>query len=923
MKFMRYEDPRFPNKLVEPRPILEQPTETISAEKRAKILHFLAENLPQTEERIKEPMNPNCEVCVVLPAYSERKYILRPIASLAKQRGVNFDQFELIFVVNNPPSVPERDPLGMEYDYTRRVELYNEGIGDNQETLKLIRYIRGENVDVALTEEEKEIIAEVKKSGLRIFAIDKASEGKALPPEDANVGGARNRGVAEAVARFYEYVHRNGIIAQSDAEIKFPESYVKDLITIFRGKPDLIGVTGYVGAEDSPEDSALFRKLFVIGEVRNRYIDLTGRLVVDEETKEIVPMEPVSFDGSNMASRAFEAAMVGGVPKIPGGEDPAFGSRLAEIGKTEMVSAPETLTIKRFSARTTTGRGQHHIEVAEAIREGNEVLVTDPEEIIVLEKIRKDFLEAVETGNATPEYLRNILQIHGQQLFKDEQLLLLSRRIENLKGMGIKDISAAIGKDKDLVELLKDFRIRVNEIIPQLPLGKGITKLIGVFSTNALLKRKYESIREQIIEEESSLAYRKREILESLLEAIFKKKQTGLDNSVIMDVVRSLKENLVISDEEIKSLEKRGDILSAILEAVMKSEEPRDAIEVLIPTLDFISTPMENPLQLQMIELDAMQDAIQEVEFESNLERRSLENVIKNDFGIEITKPEKVSKGYSSLVYRAHLGDKVIFIRINKDPRVFGVELLGYKAFKEQGIPVPEVISCLENPPSIGRSTMIMSSAEGIEMREADISPEQSASIYQNLGELLRKIHNIKLKGFGTPRVNNEELEGEFASWKDYWGSKEAHNQIGINFLLRRKLITPDEAKKIEKVYNEIASLDFGQASLLHRDMQYAHLFIKEGKISDIIDLGSLIAGDPRYDIAMSLLFQNSEEQESFKKGYGELANDPVVIKYLLIIIVEKILFRSTTHKKDDQLFLDKLGDTLTNKIHDVLAVIR
>ena len=73
-----------------------------------KVTRYIDKELPDSEERIKVRMNPNCEVSVVIPAYGERDYILEPLASLANQKGVYPHQYEIIVVVNNPGSKPKR-----------------------------------------------------------------------------------------------------------------------------------------------------------------------------------------------------------------------------------------------------------------------------------------------------------------------------------------------------------------------------------------------------------------------------------------------------------------------------------------------------------------------------------------------------------------------------------------------------------------------------------------------------------------------------------------------------------------------------------------------------------------------------------------------------------------------------------------------
>lgn len=355
------------------------PSERESTKKsqERKIAEFLAENLPPTEQRIQEPMNPNCEVCIVLPAYNERKYILRPLASLATQRGVNPDQYEVIVVINNPPTAPIRDESETEGVYQKKTESYQAAVADNQETLSLIRHITDEHFPAALMEEEDVIVKNIRQSGLRLFVVDKASEGKTLPQDEANVGGARNRGVAEAIERFHNQINRNGIIAQSDAEVRFPSSYLTDLMSAFRKNPEIVGMVGNVTPEDIDEHQVLFKSLALYKDADDVYQQLVN---FAEHGRLYDPGDPAgNFHGSNMASKAFETALVGGVPKVSGAEDTLFGIRLSKIGKTRKIKSLETIPIRRFSARATTGEGQGLLRAASNTNDAGDFLVENPE----------------------------------------------------------------------------------------------------------------------------------------------------------------------------------------------------------------------------------------------------------------------------------------------------------------------------------------------------------------------------------------------------------------------------------------------------------------------------------------------------------------------------------------------------------------
>ncbi|MCX6779032.1 MAG: hypothetical protein NTU97_02265, partial [Candidatus Magasanikbacteria bacterium] len=147
-----------------------------------------------------------------------------------------------------------------------------------------------------------------------------------------NVGKARNRGVAESSVRFQE-LGRNGILIQTDADTWFEdEQFLSKVKTMLGSDPEVIGVAGGLNLEWDPEtkdpkERAVLRKK-------------VDRLLLRETTKRLVEFFSApnkygrtSFMGADMISRSFESAVIGGVPKIKGGEDGAFGSRLESYGR--------------------------------------------------------------------------------------------------------------------------------------------------------------------------------------------------------------------------------------------------------------------------------------------------------------------------------------------------------------------------------------------------------------------------------------------------------------------------------------------------------------------------------------------------------------------------------------------------------------
>jgi fructosamine-3-kinase len=272
---------------------------------------------------------------------------------------------------------------------------------------------------------------------------------------------------------------------------------------------------------------------------------------------------------------------------------------------------------------------------------------------------------------------------------------------------------------------------------------------------------------------------------------------------------------------------------------------------------------------------------------------------IQKDFGLEISNVEKIEQGYSSQVYKVLLDDKTVFIKINENPQIFPVEVLGYDILKELGIPVPSVIAFQDHPPTLGYSTIILSGAEGVPLSTANLTQAEESLIYVEIGSILKKIHSIKLEGFGRLIAEGRGLRGKQNSWNEFWMQLEKRYQDDMVTIKEQGFLTEQELEVLDEALNKVSSLHIKQGSLLHRDVHRGHIFVTGDKVTGLIDLGALECGDPRYDIAMSMVFQTPSQQEHFKKGYGALAEDPLVTKYLLCIAAMKIAFRFRQEKRE------------------------
>lgn len=463
---------------------------------------FLLENLPETEERISEPMDPACEVSVVIPVCGERDYILRALQSLAEQEGVTTKQYEVILVINNSSEEPSRELNETEEEHLLRLEQYAKALKENQDVIKLVRYIEGQPVEFSLNEDEQATVDAIRKRGLKLHVIDKATREKALPPTEANVGGARNRGLVEAVERFYKQRGRNGIIAHSDADVRFDENYIKNLIEVFRRDPALVAVAGELVFERIEDESSLFdSEVSFYEELRSMYEHIA---VVSMDRKENQSTytewsppgdrkEKIWFSGGNMASRAFEAAAAGGIPSLNTAEDTKFGFNLAQIGKTADAKEVLVFPADRFSVRAA-GHGMQKMKAAKEIKSG--VPVESPEVMVFWRDAKKKFYLALKEQKVSVDTLGDIFTFHGRLLLEPEELREIETRLAGVTEIG--DLEA----DPAFREMSEKLKSRVEAISPRKPLKEACSLLIEDLSQDPSLKDRYEALCRERLEEE-------------------------------------------------------------------------------------------------------------------------------------------------------------------------------------------------------------------------------------------------------------------------------------------------------------------------------------------------------------------------------------------------------------------------------------
>ncbi len=292
------------------------------------------------------------------------------------------------------------------------------------------------------------------------------------------------------------------------------------------------------------------------------------------------------------------------------------------------------------------------------------------------------------------------------------------------------------------------------------------------------------------------------------------------------------------------------------------------------------------------------------------MESGNLTDVVQSDFGLTINRSHKIEGGTVNEAYVVETSKGDAIVRIAKERNSFPFEIWAYTRFKAIGIPCPEVIAYQERPSGIGFPTMILEKISGNPLKDVELSPEKEDLSYEEMGAILRKIHSITVEGYGYFQFNEGVARGKDSSWGQYLESSGARGNL--HHLLENGFISPSEFEILLGNYEALVVLPVSKPVFVYNDFHSVHVFTDGDEITGIIDPGNAIAGDPRYDIAMSLYFQNDRQQESFKNGYGVLANDPEVDKYLLFIAAQKVALRHKAGRDNVAKGADRLKELLS-----------
>lgn len=240
--------------------------------------------------------------------------------------------------------------------------------------------------------------------------------------------------------------------------------------------------------------------------------------------------------------------------------------------------------------------------------------------------------------------------------------------------------------------------------------------------------------------------------------------------------------------------------------------------------------------------------------------------VIKHHFGTKTRRIVHKTAGLSNFVFAVNHPEGDFVVRISPELtslNLFIKEQWAQNTAHEAGVPTAEILEVSNE--IINLPFMITRKVSGSDGKK---HPEREKIIRQ-MGRYAAAINSIKTDGFGATFdwSNNQLSRNE--TWKDYL-EKELNYQSRLNILEKRKMISAEQFKQLEKIFAQALKLN-PTPVLNHGDIRLKNVIVDEaGDINAFIDWENCTSNlAPHWELSLALHDLSIDEKQIFLEGYG------------------------------------------------------
>ncbi len=309
-----------------------------------------------------------------------------------------------------------------------------------------------------------------------------------------------------------------------------------------------------------------------------------------------------------------------------------------------------------------------------------------------------------------------------------------------------------------------------------------------------------------------------------------------------------------------------------------------------------------------------MNERLERIHAEFQTPEKTVAGFVTDEAGLHYQSREKIVAGEANEVYRIKADEGDYTLRIaQRGEGDFAMEKWAKETCANVGIPVTKTVKIDSLKTDKGLAQVSLE--EFIPGKIPDIwnEPEESwLPVFKEAGELLGKMHSIKVDGFGSLDANGKGQYPDVRTYikKDKIEHKDSFLAIAERHGIPKHLITNaiDELDKLSGKYNST------QAYFNHGDFAHKHFVVnRDGHIKAVLDFGCSEGADPVKAFAdwdfwfgekcsSDILRERYRNQEIFSDDFEEKKRMYGILKALDLIyyydeIVDKPSMKVTVEK--------------------------
>jgi Ser/Thr protein kinase RdoA (MazF antagonist) len=241
--------------------------------------------------------------------------------------------------------------------------------------------------------------------------------------------------------------------------------------------------------------------------------------------------------------------------------------------------------------------------------------------------------------------------------------------------------------------------------------------------------------------------------------------------------------------------------------------------------------------------------------------KQDLDLIIYTVMNDEVAEVLPVTQGYSNEVHsiKTKKGQEVIVRIQQRGVMGFEQEALAMSHARSLGVNVPEVYD-VRRFEIAGKThdVMVMQKINGKPLDEMPtLEPSQLQYVCKQLGELLEKLRNSPVSGFGFPKENQT---WEFDTWQSYIASTLQKRESDAPYLVQAGL-SDREVSQLLEIVSEMKLQENQKPVLCHADIGFEHVFVNDRlELVSLIDWGMCQGNSHALDVAVFLMYNPNIE---------------------------------------------------------------